>query len=146
MQIDWRSRLDGYRKAYAIAQVERQEDYDPYTVETHMTMIERGVWSDIRCFGLPFYPQYPVGRFVADFADPKKRIAIECDGAAYHNPVRDAARDREMEALGWSVIRIEGWRCNLPEEDERGATPIIRNLAIERYGMHRLEQHRDEEE
>ncbi len=37
---------------------------DPYAsgLGDFMTPIERAVWTDIRNHGLPFYPQYPVGR------------------------------------------------------------------------------------
>lgn len=80
--------------------------------------IERDVWAAIRYRGLPLRPQYPVGRFFADFADPEKKIVIECDGRAFHaDKEADAMRDAEMIADGWRVFRIEGWECKQPEID-----------------------------
>ena len=40
-----------------------------------------------------------------------QRLDIECDGAAFHTDVdRDAARDRAIEAQGWTVLRFSGRR------------------------------------
>lgn len=102
---------------------------DPYAWEhearMRMTPIERGVWSDIRSNGMVFYPQYPVGRFFVDFANPRAKVAIECDGAAYHqDKAKDAKRQDEIEAMGWTVYRLTGKECmaNTEQvEDENGA-------------------------
>lgn len=99
---------------------------NPYELglERFLTPIEEQVWQDVRCIGLPFFMQYPVGRRFVDFGDPIKSIAIEADGAAYHNETEDAERDRELLALGWRVVRIRG--C-----DTFGAvgTRILRDVA-----------------
>lgn len=89
-------------------------DYTPYPVDWTriFTPIESLVWAEIRHIGLPFFPQFPIGRFFADFADPKKRIAIECDGAAYHSPEKDRQRDAFLLSQGWTVYRISGSDCN----------------------------------
>jgi len=44
---------------------------------------ERMFWSDIRYLGIPAYPQFPIGRFYADFADPFNGIVFEID-SKYH--------------------------------------------------------------
>lgn len=93
----------------------------PYVVEWDFTPIESDLWCSIRLLGLPFWPQYPVGRFFVDFGDPITRIALECDGRAYHDQARDAERDREIRFLGWKVFRFPGWQCVKGEEDERSA-------------------------
>lgn len=97
---------------------------DPYAWETFMflTPIERAFWNDLREEGCVMYPNFPVGRFFVDFANPCARIAIECDGAKYHTDVeRDAARQREIEALGWTVYRLSGRACKqLDEISEEG--------------------------
>jgi very-short-patch-repair endonuclease len=87
---------------------------DPYEWDglMHLTPIEQWLWSDIRAAGAVFYPQYPVGRFFVDFANPKAKVAIECDGAAFHqDKAKDAARDAELEAAGWTVYRLSGKDC-----------------------------------
>ena len=77
-----------------------------------MTPIERAMWSDIRAVGAILYPQYPVGRYFVDFGSPTAKVAIECDGAAYHTDAeRDAQRQREIESLGWTVYRLGGKAC-----------------------------------
>lgn len=84
---------------------------------TEFTPIENFVWSDIRKYGLPFYPQIPVSTFFLDFACPMKKIAIECDGKEFHNGSKDSLRDKELGELGWSVFRLEGHECNRTLED-----------------------------
>jgi very-short-patch-repair endonuclease len=87
---------------------------DPYVVANWaalFTPIEAAIWSDIRALSLPFWPQFPVGKYIVDFADPVRRIALECDGAAYHDPIKDRARDAALEKMGWTTYRIPGRDC-----------------------------------
>lgn len=77
-------------------------------IENRMTPIEVALWNEIRMYGLPFYMQYPVGRRFVDFGDPVYQIAIEADGAQYHNQEKDAQKDRELNDQGWRVYRIKG--------------------------------------
>lgn len=81
------------------------------------TPIETAMWSDIRYAGLVMYPQYPIGRFFADFANPKKKIVVECDGKAFHSPEKDRQRDSWMIGEGWRVFRVPGKACIQPEMD-----------------------------
>ena len=70
----------------------------------NMTPIELAIWEKIRNVNAVFYPQYPVLRYFADFANPVAKIAIECDGAAFHHDKeKDAKRDAEFESIGWIV-------------------------------------------
>jgi very-short-patch-repair endonuclease len=90
---------------------------DPYAWDDEagirMSPIEAALWCDIRAVGAVLYPQYPVGRRFVDFGSPAARVAIECDGAAWHTDAKaDAQRQREIEALGWTVYRITGRDCN----------------------------------
>jgi very-short-patch-repair endonuclease len=71
--------------------------------------IEENVWGDIRYIGIPFYPQYPILEYFVDFADPVKKIAIECDGKEFHqDKEKDRIRQERIEAEGWEFIRFEG--------------------------------------
>lgn len=85
----------------------------PYIVDwtAVFTPIEFDVWCDLRCAGVRMWPQYPVGRYFVDFADPKLRIAIECDGKDWHDEEADMSRDAELRALGWTVYRVPGSAC-----------------------------------
>lgn len=89
--------------------IERDGALDPYFLDwpSVMTPIEFNLWQDIRCNGLGFFPQYPVNKYFADFADPIKKIVIEADGK-WHDPVKDETRDNVMEIDGWMVFRFTG--------------------------------------
>ena len=82
--------------------------YTAYPVDWTLvfTPIESMAWGEIRYNGLPFYPQYPIGKYFADFADPAKKIVIECDGSEFHSKEKDAPRDRYMASEGWDCNRI----------------------------------------
>lgn len=72
-----------------------------------MNTIERMAWMEIRKLGLPMLPQFPIGKYFADFADPIKKIVIEIDGKEWHDASKDMLRDKEMNELGYEVIRFE---------------------------------------
>jgi very-short-patch-repair endonuclease len=73
------------------------------------TPIEREFWSVIRINGIVLYPQYPVGRFTVDFGNPVAGVAVECDGAAYHQDhAKEMARDAEIRAEGWEIFHLQG--------------------------------------
>lgn len=87
--------------------------FDPYVKDwlIEFSPIENNVWSDIRGSAIPFYPQIPVAGYFLDFACPMKKMAIECDGAEFHDADKDAARDEELGRLGWTVFRLKGHEC-----------------------------------
>jgi len=75
------------------------------------TPIEQEAWYHIRRAGLPMWPQLPVAGFFLDFGNPIAKVALECDGAKFHDARKDAARDRKLSALGWTIYRVPGWQC-----------------------------------
>ncbi len=85
----------------------------PYAVDWTriFTPIERAAWSELRYYSIPMRPQFPIGRVFVDFADPHKKICIECDGAEFHDQARDRLRDEILNAHGWCVFRISGADC-----------------------------------
>lgn len=94
-----------------------EREVDPYSIWPydwlmHMTPIERNVWSDIRYYGLKFYPQYPIDRYFVDFADPMNKIVIEADGKDWHSTEEqqesDLERQRKIESIGYLVLRVKG--------------------------------------
>lgn len=114
---------------------------DPYLIDwsSVFTPIEFALWQDIRQSGAVLYPQYPVGRFFVDFANPKARIAVECDGAAFHtDKAKDEARDSQLLAMGWHVYRITGRDCKKDFDEERMESSDARKLIqrlIERHAI-----------
>lgn len=90
-----------------------------------MTPIESWFWADIRRCDAVLYPQYPVLDVFVDFANPKAKVAIECDGEAYHtDKAKDAARDKRLTDIGWTVYRISGAHCRLEQDEETGEPSI----------------------
>lgn len=152
---DLSEKFNALRKFYGMAKEQifaagRNEwGIDPYEVDwvPVFTPIEYGLWHDIRDCNAVFYPQYPVGRFFVDFANPVAKIAIECDGAAYHqDQAKDAARQKEIEALGWRVFRITGRDC-MSQFDEQEMQVSASMVFIKRicndYGVSRNSQWAD---
>lgn len=111
------------------------------------TPIEHALWGDIRELNAVFYPQYPVAGFFVDFANPAAKVALECDGAQWHtDKAKDAARDRVLGDLGWTVYRFTGTECSRQRRDE-DEPPRFRPLTIEllevicdRHGLRRSKE------
>lgn len=81
---------------------------------TLFTPIEMDAWEAIRGFGMaPLYPQYPVDNYLLDFGNPFVKVALECDGAAFHtDKEKDNARDLALLQQGWITYRITGSDCH----------------------------------
>lgn len=97
------------------AKAHKQRWIDPYFFDwaSYFSPIERIAWNSIRghhC--IPLYPQFPLFNYFIDFANPALRVGVELDGAKYHNPVKDQARDTMLARYGWRIFRIPGFECN----------------------------------
>lgn len=117
---------------------------DPYAWDNGMvvlTHIEDWLWADIRACDAVLYPQYPVLNFFVDFANPVAKVAIECDGAAFHqDKSKDAARDQRLRAAGWHVYRITGSDCRKDTDEETRELSAARNFIqriCDRHGISR---------
>lgn len=77
-----------------------------------MTDAELKLWNELRAhrlMGLGFRRQFPVGRYIADFACPEKKIIVEVDGSQHAEEKQsavDAVRSAELEQDGWTVLRF----------------------------------------
>ena len=76
------------------------------------TAQEKIIWNLIRnrqLNGLKFVRQYPIGRYIADFACRQKKIVIELDGGQ-HNELEAIKYDKErtdyIVSQGYRVIRF----------------------------------------
>lgn len=104
---------------------------DPYAWDGYITMtpIESAMWENIREANAVMYPQYPVGKFFVDFANPVAKVAIECDGAAFHmDKAKDAARDHDLQKMGWVTYRISGRECNEQFDEETMTIGVARKF------------------
>lgn len=145
---DWNALRAHYRRftPQILAEARNEWAIDPYAWDEgkgmmFMTPIEAWLWSDIRDANAVFYPQYPVDRFFVDFANPKEKVAIECDGAAFHtDKAKDVARDAILADLGWRVYRAPGWLCAKQFNEETGerseAAEFVRRI-VAQHGLER---------
>ena len=81
------------------------------TGEVWMSPIEVALYDAMRREGLAPFPQFYIQGYYADFAFPDVRVAVEADGAAYHEGVRhehDRKRDWILGRAGWTVKRFHG--------------------------------------
>jgi len=79
--------------------------------EIWMSPIEVTLYDAMRREGLSPFPQFYIQGYYADFAFPDVRVAVEADGAAYHEGVRheqDRKRDWILGRAGWTVKRFHG--------------------------------------
>ena len=117
---------------------------DPYEWNEFykLTPIENALWADIRSVDCVLYPQYPVGKYFVDFGNPVAKVAIECDGKAFHqNYEKDRKREMDMSLLGWHIYRISGSDCkkDFDEETMESSIPykFITEIAIT-HGIKRI--------
>ena len=116
MEFEIREKIRKAYEAEGFYDVDENTDLrcDIYAIHDFMvdfTVIEMNVWSDIRSQKIPFLPQYEVGKYYPDFANPVLKIVVESDGQ-YHNTVeqkaKDSIRDQFFDSEGWTVFRIKG--------------------------------------
>jgi len=102
---------------------------DPYEWEcfSKMSPIESDLWRCIRAVDAVLYPQFPIGRYFADFCNPVAGVVIECDGAMWHQDAeKDAKRQNAIEGEGSTVYRITGKQC----QDEAFASAFVQDIAF----------------
>lgn len=69
-------------------------------------------WQTLRTLrdhSFPVRRQHPINDLIVDFAITRARLVIEIDGGIHNLPdvrERDEERDKLLESLGWSVLRI----------------------------------------
>lgn len=89
--------------------LERKSNYiNPYILDwqSYLNTNEFSVFAACRCIGVSFYPQFSVGKYCLDFANPYYRIGIEVDSNTYHTYEKDLKRDTELRKLGWKIYHL----------------------------------------
>ncbi len=90
------------------------------------TEAERRLWRLVRnrqLGGFKFRRQFPIDRYVADFACAEARLVVELDGGQHAERAdADAERTKVLEACGWEVVRF--WNGDVIE-NERGVSDTI---------------------
>jgi len=93
------------------------------------TDVERRLWRALRENELPwkFRRQHPIGRRIADFACPERKLVIELDGGQHDaQAAADGERTAELEQYGYRVIRF--WNTDVMENLEVVLETILREL------------------
>jgi very-short-patch-repair endonuclease len=70
---------------------------------------ERVLWRELKkmCLPVKIRRQHPIGRYIADFAIPAYKLAIEIDGGQHAASIEaDARRTRAFNARGYHLIRF----------------------------------------
>lgn len=80
-------------------------------VEPFDSLFEQRVYNRLVDRGFTVIPQFPANGYNLDLVvvGSKGKLAIECDGDAWHGPEayeRDLARQRDLERCGWQFFRI----------------------------------------
>jgi len=89
------------------------------------TQVEWRLWNALRQNKLPwkFRRQHPIGRRIADFACPARKLVIELDGSQHADSPSDDRRGLELARYGYRVIRF--WNTDVIENLE-GVVEAIR--------------------
>ncbi|WP_435212160.1 AAA domain-containing protein [Streptomyces sp. bgisy034] len=129
--LDWFSRPAEEQDGPSLGEVRPDVPHEAFD-----SLFEQRVYLALRARGYHVRPQYPAGRYRIDLVveGGTKRLAVECDGDAFHteeNADADAARQRELERVGWTFVRIRGSRFFL--DPERALEPLWAEL--ERLGI-----------
>ena len=81
-------------------------------LRTHGQISETLLWKCLKNkkTGYVFNRQRPVLNYIADFLCLELRLVIEIDGASHFSAEaqeKDAERDRQMQAIGLTVVRVK---------------------------------------
>ncbi|GIK49006.1 MAG: DUF559 domain-containing protein [Hyphomonadaceae bacterium] len=83
---------------------------------------ERAMWEIVRHrrLGAKFRRQFPIDRYIADFACIEAKLVVEIDGLSHNvadQAAYDAERDAALSVLGWRVLRIpDALALSAPDE------------------------------
>jgi len=82
--------------------------------KTIFTPIEEKMRDGLEAARLSYEPQVKMGRYTVDFLvqTGSGSMIVECDGAAYHSPEKDAERDQVLSLQDYPIIHFSGSQIN----------------------------------
>lgn len=95
---------------------------------TGETTLEAKVRAALEELGIPFEQERSVGRYTIDFALLFFGVALEVDGAYWHqNTARDRRKEKALAKVGWRVVRLSEAEI----ESSRDVTRLVKQrLAV----------------
>ena len=81
------------------------------------------MWRMLSPYRPRFTRQHVVGTYILDFACRGVKLAIELDGSQHLDSLRDVERTRQLETLGWKVIRF--WNQDVLANCEGVASVVL---------------------
>lgn len=106
---------------------------DPYAWDEAgitLTSAQALLWQDIRSANAVLYPQYPVGPYFIDFANPAAKVGVVIFTAA----AAEATLRAQFEDMGWKMYFIEDVLCRQDtqeDEDEHGHIKVTKSAPAE---------------
>lgn len=117
--------------------VPKQLRYNAKRLRSQMTDAEKKLWQVIRAHrleGISFRRQMPIEGVIVDFAAPAHRLIVELDGSQHaelQGQARDIARDRKLQALGWTTLRF--WNAEVTHDLEGVCRKILNACGKENF-------------
>ena len=100
-----------------------------------MTLAQARLWSYLRgdqLNGLSFRKQHAIGKYIADFCSPKKKLIIELDGSQHLDQREyDEERTKYLQSRGYRVIRF--WNHQVMNDIEGVIRAIIFAVESDTY-------------
>lgn len=106
-------------------------------LRSQMTDAEKKLWQVIRAHrleGISFRRQMPIEGVIVDFAAPAHRLIVELDGSQHaelQSQARDIARDRKLQALGWTTLRF--WNAEVTHDLDGVCRKILNACGRENF-------------
>jgi very-short-patch-repair endonuclease len=94
------------------------------------TDAEARLWHRIRnrqLGGFKFVRRAPIGAYYADFLCREAHLLVEIDGSQHADNPADQQRDRELETLGYRVVRV--WNNDVSERLDSVLEMLLSELA-----------------
>jgi len=99
------------------------------SLRSNQTDAEQRLWKLLRANrleGWKFRRQFPIGRYIVDFACPAAKLIVEADGGQHNESAHDVVRDRWLAGEGWKVIRF--WNTDILTNEEGVLSAVLASL------------------
>jgi very-short-patch-repair endonuclease len=97
------------------------------SLRRNATDAERALWRVLSPYRPRFTRQHVIGGYIVDLACREVRLAIELDGSQHIGSVADEERTRDLEALGWRVMRF--WNSDVLANCDGVAEAILAEVS-----------------